>query len=129
LEQRAKVMTEWYRERLKDNISPLIDKWQMKIGVELKDWRVKQMRTKWGTCNVEAKRIWLNLELAKKPLYCLEYIIVHEFVHFRERHHNSHYVILMDKFLPDWRFSQSELNQLVLSYENWNYEDAISKGD
>ena len=129
LEQREKVMTEWYRERLKESVSPLIDKWQTKIGVKLKDWRVKRMRTKWGTCNVEAKRIWLNLELAKKPLHCLEYIIVHEFVHFRERHHNSRYVILMDKFLPNWRFSQSELNQLGLSYENWNYEDAISKDD
>lgn len=120
LEQREKIMTDWYRANLKKRISPLIAKWQKKIGVELSDWQVKRMRTKWGTCNIEAKRIWLNLELAKKPIHCLEYIIVHEFVHFIERHHNDRYVSLMDKFLPNWRFCQNELNSIILSYEDWN---------
>lgn len=125
LKQREKVMTECYRERLKENIQPFIEKWQKKIGVDLKDWQVKRMRTKWGTCNIEQRRIWLNLELAKKPLHCLEYIIVHELVHFLERHHNDRYVALMDKFLPNWRFCQSELNRLILSYEDWR-DDIIN---
>ena len=87
LAQREKIMTEWYRTNLKKRISPLIEKWQKKIGVELREWRIKRMRTKWGTCNIEAKRIWFNLELSKKPNHCLEYIVVHELVHFIERHH------------------------------------------
>jgi predicted metal-dependent hydrolase len=120
LEQREKLMIEWYRQTLKEKIPHLIEKWQKRIGVELKDWQVKRMRTKWGTCNIESKRIWLNLDLAKKPIHCLEYIIVHELVHFIERHHNHNYVSLMDKFLPNWKFYQSELNQLILSYEEWN---------
>lgn len=74
LEQREKIMTEWHREKLKEKIPPLIEKWQRKIGVELKGWQVRKMRTKWGTCNIEAGRILLNLELSKKPNYCLEYI-------------------------------------------------------
>jgi predicted metal-dependent hydrolase len=120
LEQRERVMTDWYRANLKKRSSPLIAKWQKKIGVELKDWQVKRMRTKWGTCNIEARRIWLNLELAKKPIHCLEYIIVHELVHFIERRHNDRYLSLMNKFLPNWKFCRNELNNIILSYEVWN---------
>ena len=127
-DQREKVMTEWYREKLKKNIVPLIKKWKEKIDVDLNDWQIKKMRTKWGTCNIEARRIWFNLELAKKPLHCLEYITVHELVHFLERHHNNRYVNLMDKFLPNWRFCQNELNQLILTAEDWKDGQSDTKG-
>lgn len=120
LEKREAILTEWYREQFKEDVPPIIEKWEKKIGVQLKDWKIKRMLTKWGTCNIEARRIWLNLELAKKPLHCLEYIIVHELIHLMERHHNNHYIALMDQFLPNWRFSKDELNQLILSYEDWN---------
>jgi predicted metal-dependent hydrolase len=121
IEQRERVMTEWYRQRLKDKIPALIEKWQRIIGVRVADWKVKQMKTKWGTCKVELKQIWLNLELAKKPSSSLEYIIVHELVHLQERHHSDRFITLMDKFMPQWRFHQAELNQLILSYNDWNY--------
>lgn len=120
LERREKILTDWYREKLRIRIAPLIAKWQKKIGVELNDWRVKRMRTKWGTCNVEAKRVWFNLELSKKPNHCLEYIVVHELVHFIERHHNDRYLSLMNKFLPNWRIYRDELNEMILSYEDWS---------
>jgi hypothetical protein len=54
------------------------------------------MKTRWGTCNTEARRVWLNLELAKKPVQCLEYILVHELAHLIERHHNDRFVALMN---------------------------------
>jgi predicted metal-dependent hydrolase len=120
-EQREHVMTEWYRRRLKERIPALIEKWQSIIGVQVEDWKVKQMKTKWGTCQREAKRIWLNLELAKKPALCLEYIIVHELIHLLERQHNQRFVALMDKYMPQWRFHQAELNQYILSYNDWIY--------
>lgn len=119
--QRERVMTEWYRGRLKNKIPTLIEKWQRLIGVQVDDWKVKRMKTKWGTCKAELKQIWLNLELAKKPTSCLEYIIVHELVHLLERHHNDRFIALMDKFMPQWRFHQAELNQLILGYNDWNY--------
>jgi predicted metal-dependent hydrolase len=119
-EQRERVLTKWYRQRLKEKVPALLEKWQTVIGVQVNDWEVKQMKTKWGTCNIKAKRIWLNLELAKKPLHCLEYIIVHELVHLLERHHNVRFLALMDKFMPQWRAYQNELNQLILSYADWD---------
>lgn len=114
--QRERVFKQWYRQALKKEIPPLIKKWEKKMKLTVQDWGVKQMRTKWGTCNIEAKRIWLNLELIKKPIHCLEYIIVHEMVHFLERHHNDRFVVHMDNFLPKWRSIRKELNHLPIGY-------------
>jgi predicted metal-dependent hydrolase len=120
-EQRERLIQVWYRKQLKEQIPPLIDKWQAIIGVELEEWGVKQMKTKWGTCQIEAQRIWINLELAKKPPQCLEYIVVHELIHLLERHHNERFTALMDKYLPSWRFLREELNGEPLRHEDWGY--------
>ncbi len=111
----------WYRQQLKEQIPAIIAHWEQLIGVNVADWRVKQMKTKWGTCNIEAQRIWLNLELAKKSPQCLEYIIVHEMVHLLERNHNDHFTELMNKFMPQWRLFREELNRSSLGHEDWSY--------
>jgi predicted metal-dependent hydrolase len=121
IEKRAEVMDEWHRSELKKIVPSLIAKWEKEIGVESSDYGIKKMRTKWGSCNTEAKRIWLNLELAKKPKDCLEYIIVHELVHLLERNHNDRFVKFMDKFMPKWRFHRDELNRLPYSHVDWDY--------
>ena len=120
-EQRGKVLTEWYRRQLKSQIPSLIDKWQKIIGVKVQDWGIKKMKTKWGTCTIANSRIWLNLELAKKPEHCVEYIVVHEMVHLLERNHNDRFVAHMDKFMPQWHFYKDELNNSMLSHEDWTY--------
>lgn len=112
--QRKKVMISWYRQKLKQEIPPLIEKWEKNMGVKVEDWGIKLMKTKWGTCNIQAKRIWLNLELVKKDQHCLEYVVVHEMVHLFERKHNDRFVSLMNKFLPNWKFYKDELNRLPL---------------
>lgn len=120
-EQRERVLMSWYRQHLKELIPPLIAHWEPIVGVRVADWRVKQMKTHWGTCNIEEHRIWLNLELAKKSTQCLEYIIVHEMVHLLERHHNDHFAELMNKFMPQWRLHREELNRSALGHEEWSY--------
>jgi predicted metal-dependent hydrolase len=120
-EQRERVVQRWYREQLKELIPPLLEKWQTKLGVQANQWAIKKMKTKWGACNVEARRIWLNLELAKKPVQCLEYIIVHELIHLLERRHNDAFMALMNKFLPQWRSRRSELNAAPLAHDSWSY--------
>ena len=111
--QRGRVLSAWYRARLKEQIPPLIKKWEDVVGVQVADWRVKQMKTKWGACSIEPRRIWLNLELVKKPVQCLEYIIVHEMVHLLERHHNDRFTELMDGFMPQWRFLPGRVKSLA----------------
>jgi predicted metal-dependent hydrolase len=121
VEKRHEIMTEWYRAQLKKQIPAIIEKWEKRLDMNGTGWKVKRMKTKWGSCNIEEKRIWINLELAKKPPGCLEYIIVHEMVHLMERHHNEQFLYYMDKFLPTWKQLKSELNKLPVSHADWNY--------
>ena len=119
-EQRERVLQRWYRQQLKELIPPMIEKWETIIAVKVAAWGVKKMKTKWGSCNREARRIWLNLELAKKPLQCLEYIVVHEMMHLLERHHNGRFTTLMDELLPNWRLHRDGLNDAPLGHETWS---------
>lgn len=113
-EKRRDIIKEWYRKELKSIIPSLIEKWEKIMGVTVEEWGVKQMKTRWGTCNPRAKRIWLNLELVKKPYHCLEYIIVHEMAHLIERGHGERFKAIMDKYYPNWRDINKELNGFII---------------
>ncbi|MBT1073964.1 M48 family metallopeptidase [Geobacter grbiciae] len=119
--RRERIMVAWYRRQLKEQIPPLLEKWEETVGVRAAAWGVKRMKTKWGACNTTARRIWLNLELAKKPAHCLEYIVVHELVHLLERPHSDRFTALMDRFMPQWRLYRDELNRAPLGHEAWGY--------
>ena len=120
-EKRKSILDEWYRNQLKASLPALIVKWGRKMNVMVNEFGIKKMKTKWGTCSREAKRLWLNLELAKKPGECLEYIVVHEMVHLLERNHNDRFISLMNELMPKWRFYKEELNRRPLRHENWTY--------
>lgn len=107
---KADFLKEWYRTELKKKIPVLIDLWEPVMGVSVQEFGVKKMKTRWGTCNIRAGRIWLNLELAKYPPECLEFIVVHEMTHLLERLHSKRFYALMDHFLPDWREREALLN-------------------
>lgn len=115
-QRRARVMDEWYREVLKKAIPPIFAKCERLVGVKANEWQVKNMKTKWGTCNLQAKRIWLNLQLVKKTPECLEYIIVHELVHLLEKSHNDVFKGYMDRFYPNWRTVKANLNGQMLDH-------------
>jgi predicted metal-dependent hydrolase len=117
--QRNRILHQWYRQQLKALIPPLIEKWQAVLGVAVAEWGVKKMKTRWGTCNIEVRRIWLNLELAKKPVQCLEYIIAHELVHLIERNHNDRFISLMNRHLSNWHRHRQVLNSEPLSHDTW----------
>lgn len=106
---RQEVLNKFYRAELKKLIPPLIKKWEKTMQVEVKEFGIKKMKTRWGTCNIRDRRIWINLELAKTPIQCLEYIIVHELNHLLERNHSKRFHDLMDKFLPSWRETKKQL--------------------
>ena len=101
----------FYRQEMQAQLPALLCKWQPIIGRSVNECRIKKMRTRWGTCNIGAKRVWLSLELAKKPLSCLEYVLVHEMVHLHERNHTKRFYQLMAAFLPDWQDREISLNQ------------------
>jgi predicted metal-dependent hydrolase len=120
-DKREQLLNDWYRRRMKELVPDLIAKWQPIVGVQVVDWGIKKMKTRWGSCNARDHRVWLNLELAKKPPHCLEYVLVHELVHLLESHHNDRFKTLMDQFMPKWRLHRDELNQSPLAHEEWVY--------
>jgi predicted metal-dependent hydrolase len=118
---RKVIIEDWYRERLKQAIPPLINKWQPVLNVHVERFYVQRMKTKWGSCNPDNNSIRLNTELAKKPKACLEYIIVHEMMHLIEPTHNERFLDLMDQHMPKWKAYREESNRFPVSHAEWGY--------
>ena len=116
---RETMLYAWYRARLRERIPAWATRWEPRIGVQVADWRVRRMKTRWGTCNPAARRIWLNSELAKKPLPCIEYVVVHEMAHLVEPTHNDRFREILDGVIPQWRLRAEELNRTRLADEGW----------
>ncbi|MCL1997645.1 MAG: M48 family metallopeptidase [Turicibacter sp.] len=118
VKQRELFVREWYRTELKLKVSEKLPKWEQITGLKASDWQTKHMKTRWGTCNIKTGKIWLNVQLAKKPPECLEYVILHELCHLVVRKHNRQFNALMDKFMPSWREIQHILNGHDFDFKN-----------
>ena len=120
-DQRDTVLQRWYRRQFRSLLAPLLAKWEPRVGKPVADVRIRRMKTRWGSCNADVGRLWLNLELIKKPVACLEYVLVHEMVHLHERHHTQRFQEWMDRLMPNWSLLRDELNQAPLAHEEWSY--------
>lgn len=118
-EQRRRYLDRWYREQLRSELPLLISKWESELSVTVPKWTIRKMKTKWGSCNRESHHLWFNVELVKKHPNCLEYIVVHEMMHYFERSHGDAFTKLMDQHLTDWRMRRDELNGAPLAEEEW----------
>lgn len=114
--QRELYVREQYRVLLKAEISKRLPKWEKITGLKCNSWQTKYMITRWGTCNTEKKRLWFNLQLAQKPVRCLDYIILHELTHLISRKHDAVFNTHLDHYMPNWREVQKELNDRQLDY-------------
>jgi len=118
---REAVVSAWYRQQVKDAVPRLIEDWERSLSVEVNGFFVRQMKTKWGSCNPVARTIRLNTELAKKPRECLEYIVVHEMVHLLEPTHSARFTAMMSEALPQWQSCREMLNRLPVRREDWEF--------
>lgn len=114
-QQKALWFREWSRAQLKERASPRVAKWAERLGVATPRWGIKRMRTKWGSCNPEKGIVWLNLDLAQKPLVSLDYLILHELAHLLAPRHDEMFASIMDRNMPGWRQIRADLNALPLS--------------
>lgn len=113
-ETRNKLLTEWYRSELKKVLPPLALKYEQLTGLHADEFRIKNLKTRWGSCSIAKRRIWINLQLAEKPLACLEYIIIHELVHLLEKNHTPRFYALLERFRPTWREEEKILSEFPL---------------
>ncbi len=109
-EQREKLLNDWYRARLKTEIEYLMPLWSERTGLTPSGWIVRDMTSRWGTCNTQSGRITLNLQLIKYPIPCLEYVILHELAHLRYRGHGADFKTFLDAHMPSWRARRKQLN-------------------
>jgi predicted metal-dependent hydrolase len=114
IDVKKKIVYNWYRKELRFQLSNLIQQYASVMNLNPPEFGIRTMKTKWGSCATENKKLWFNIELAKKPLECIEYIVVHEMVHLLERNHNKNFIMLMDKFLANWRTQKKILNELPI---------------
>ncbi len=114
--QRGSFVNEWYRSLLKQEVAKYLPKWEKTTGLYCDSWQSKYMTTKWGTCNPTSKKIWLNIQLAKKPIECLEYVILHELAHLKEHNHGPEFTAILDQYMPYWRDHRRRLNDSTLDY-------------
>lgn len=121
--QRESFVREWYREILKAEIEKYLPKWEKKTGLYCDSWQTKYMTTRWGTCNTNTKKIWFNLQLAKKPVECIEYIILHELAHLKVKNHGNDFVAILDSYMPYWRETKKKLNEQILDYLETDSKD------
>ncbi|ADB15818.1 protein of unknown function DUF45 [Pirellula staleyi DSM 6068] len=117
--QRAALLEGWYRELIRQRAPDFIERWQKQLGVEHSKFFVRRMKTRWGSCNPVRRTIRLNTDLAKKPIECLEYVIVHELMHLLEPTHNARFVRLMNHHFPSWQQCRNLLNRLPVRHEDW----------
>ncbi|WP_205909941.1 YgjP-like metallopeptidase domain-containing protein, partial [Tabrizicola caldifontis] len=114
-DQKAHWMATWYRSQLREKAAPRIAKWSDRLGVLMPRWGIRLMKTKWGSCNTEKGLVWLNLDLAKKPLAALDYVILHEMAHFVSPRHDDLFLSTLNRHMPGWRQIRTDLNALPLS--------------
>lgn len=127
VKQREAFVREQYRAMLKAEIERLLPKWERITGLHCEDWQTKYMITKWGACNTDKRRLWFNVQLAQKPVECLEYVILHELIHLRERTHNAAFLTYMDLYMPNWRAVRKDLNDRKLDYYDSQDESPLKK--
>ena len=118
-EKKTEILESWYRDELRKKANKIIAKWEGKFGKSVQKLYIQRMKTKWGSCSPMSKSIRLNTELVHKDKEALEYVIVHELIHFIETRHNDKFYKLLDSFLPKWKIIRQKLNEAPLSYATW----------
>ena len=109
MKNRQKTLEDFYRLELQKEISNIYDKCTARVGRKPSEIKIRKMKN-WGNCKQNGV-ITLNLNLAKKPKICLEYVLIHELCHLIEFNHSKKFKMLMDKNCPNWREIKKILNE------------------
>lgn len=112
-EHRAEVLREWQRKELKSLLSELVIEWSNKMEESDVTWEVKMMRSQWGSCINKKRHIIFNLELARVPRSCIEYVVAHELTHLKVTNHNRMFEAILMHYLPQWKSRRKELNDFI----------------
>lgn len=108
-EEKEKLIQTWKKESLRKEVARRLPVWEKKTGLYCSCWQIRDMKTRWGTCNVKTRKIWLSLQLTNLGPECLEYVILHELAHLYEPSHNARFKAYLDSQMPEWRQIQESM--------------------
>lgn len=103
------VIEKWLRRKLMEKITDRAAVWETVVGKQASEYAVRKMVRCWGNCRPTTGRITINLEIVHRPEECLDYVLVHELVHFHEIYHNKRFWSLVEKFYPNWKLTKNLL--------------------
>lgn len=109
--RKQELIKKWYMDKAKVKFKELVHEYEKIVKEEVNSIRVISMKTRWGSCNVESRNINLNLELIKKPRYCIEYVILHELAHLKYPNHSKAFWAYMSVHMPNWKWRKDKLEQ------------------
>lgn len=110
--KKQELLKKWYQEKAKKKFAELVHEYEQIVKEEVNNIRVITMQTRWGSCNVESGNINLNLELIKKPRYCIEYVILHELAHLKYPNHSKQFWDYMSVHMPNWEWIKNKLESI-----------------
>ena len=110
--KKKELLKKWYQEKAKKKFAELVHEYEQIVKEEVNNIRVITMQTRWGSCNVESRNINLNLELIKKPRYCIEYVILHELAHLKYPNHSKQFWDYMSVHMPNWAWRKNKLESI-----------------
>ena len=111
-ERREAILYEWYRAQLHLVLEQMVNEWLFRIGEAPVEWSTRRMKSEWGSCIARKRKLLFNLELARVPRECVEYVVVHELTHLAVQNHGPAFKALMTERLPDWKERRKQLRLL-----------------
>ncbi|MEK4221676.1 SprT family zinc-dependent metalloprotease [Bacillus sp. FSL W8-0116] len=115
--RKAKLVNEWYREKAQKTFHESLDKMfplVQKYGVEKPNMDLRSMKARWGSALTDKKTILLNTELIKAPKYCIDYVVLHELIHFKYNDHSDNFYKMLYSLMPDWEKRKAILDEEVV---------------
>ena len=111
-ENRRNLLYAWYRRQLQAVLTELVDRWTQRLGTPEVTWSIRLMRSEWGSCMARKRRVVFNLDLARVPMECVEYVVVHELTHLNVQNHGPQFKALMTERMPEWKELRKRLKEM-----------------
>lgn len=112
LTKKQKLIYDWYHQKALLHFFNILLAFNQIAKQNIESLKIRQMKTRWGSCNPYKSFINLNIELIKKPKVCIEYVVFHELVHMIHPNHSKEFYRYMSLYMPDWEWRKSVLEGL-----------------
>ena len=113
LKRKENLVYEWYHEKAMLYFFNILQEFNKIVKQDIKSVKIRQMKTRWGSCNPYKSYINLNIELIKKPKACIEYVIFHELAHLLYPDHSKKFYDYLTLYMPDWQKRKEILERAV----------------